>query len=593
MKYTLLLIILILCSCSNPKSKSSSQLLLANSLIEKNLADSALIILESIDIEELVTPENKALYALLKTQAQDKNYVLHTNDSLIQIAVNYYDKTGNLGLRAKSHYYLGRVYQDMNGIRGVVREFLTALPLAEETGDYNLTCLLQGNLGLLYADNGLLEEADSLYRCAGQLAKKKNDSIRWAISLLNIGKIGIERGEKYYNEAEINLKQAITIAKASPSEIVVTRKASELLGCMYERIGEFPKAISFTKQSILLQTDTTKKYGGYLLLGSTYYKLEQYDSATAYLNKSLFSADNYTREGAYMRLADIAKKQNRLKDAISLDEKYNIYHNATLEEEAPIKLITSLNDIIYQQTVNKYESFISQYKICILLLFILLFLVILLYIVRQRRIKHNFKRLLDDKENLISDEKRLREKLHQKETEIKQLNKQYDEYIGDQQKQKKLIVEQKMLIEEKELICSEICKLLHMKEQTIEMLNKKYLKPTIEETSIYQRILAIRKENCKNPDEMVMLDESDWEELLEELNNLTNGFTNKLAYKYIMLTKDDIRFCCLLKIGFKFGEMKDILACTLDAVYKREKAILKNKMKINAKVRLKEVINDI
>ena len=55
----------------------------------------------------------KAKYALLLTQAEDKNYILHTSDSLINIAVCYYDSIQDTDLSAKSHYYLGRVYQDL------------------------------------------------------------------------------------------------------------------------------------------------------------------------------------------------------------------------------------------------------------------------------------------------------------------------------------------------------------------------------------------------------------------------------------------------------------------------------------------------
>ena len=592
MKYNLLLILLLIYSCSGPENSKNSQLMLADVLIERNLVDSACTILKNIKAEELVAPENKALYALLRTQANDKNYILHTNDSLILIAVNYYDQTENCSLRAKSHYYLGRVYQDMNDIRGVIREFLTAMPLAEEADDYYLICLLQGNLGLLFENNGLLEEADSLYKCAVRLAKKKNDSIRWATALLNIGHIGIERGEKFYNEAESNLKQALKIAEAKQSEVIVKRKASELLGCLYERNGNTPEAIHFTKKSLDLQTDSTQMYGGYLLLGSAYYKLQQYDSAAIYLNKSLHSSNNYTKEGAYMRLADIAKKQKHLEDAIIFQEKYNSYHNAAANDEAPIELIESLNEMIHQQTVNKYKSFIVQYKSYILFLFVILLFIIVLYLVKQKYTKRKFIVLQTEKAHLISCENQLQHKLHLKEIEIEQLNKQFNDCDNDRQKQRQFIIEQKTLMEEKELISIEICKLLHVKEQTIEMLNRKYFKPTMEETPIYQKIIAIKKENCKTPDEIVKLSESDWKELVQELNHLTNDFTYRLEKKYMLLSKDDIHFCCLIKIGFKFGEMKDILGCTLDAVYKREKAILKNKMQISSKIKLKEVVNN-
>lgn len=112
--------------------------------------DSALLLLEDIGVEELTTLDCRARYALLLTQAKDKNYILHHDDSLIRIAVNFYDSTENTFLRAKSHYYWGRVYQDRKNVAAAAREFLTAMPLAKKIEDNDLMSLLQSNLGYIY-----------------------------------------------------------------------------------------------------------------------------------------------------------------------------------------------------------------------------------------------------------------------------------------------------------------------------------------------------------------------------------------------------------------------------------------------------------
>ena len=43
--------------------------------------DSALRILENVEPQQLKTPANQAYYALLLTQARDKNYIVQTDDS--------------------------------------------------------------------------------------------------------------------------------------------------------------------------------------------------------------------------------------------------------------------------------------------------------------------------------------------------------------------------------------------------------------------------------------------------------------------------------------------------------------------------------
>ena len=88
----LLSYVFLVSSCYKKKGIISS---FSSSLSEAELLiltypDSALSLLENLN------PNNedislKARYALLLTQAEDKNYILHTDDSLINIAVSYYD----------------------------------------------------------------------------------------------------------------------------------------------------------------------------------------------------------------------------------------------------------------------------------------------------------------------------------------------------------------------------------------------------------------------------------------------------------------------------------------------------------------------
>ena len=76
--------------------------------------DSALHILESIESQQLTVQADRAYYALLLTQARDKNYIVQTDDSLIRTAVQYYDSIGDIPMQAKAHYHWGGVLRDQN-----------------------------------------------------------------------------------------------------------------------------------------------------------------------------------------------------------------------------------------------------------------------------------------------------------------------------------------------------------------------------------------------------------------------------------------------------------------------------------------------
>lgn len=57
--------------------------------------DSALALLGRYTTRSFSDSADIAAYALLRTQADDKNYIDHTSDSLIKIAVRYYDRHGS------------------------------------------------------------------------------------------------------------------------------------------------------------------------------------------------------------------------------------------------------------------------------------------------------------------------------------------------------------------------------------------------------------------------------------------------------------------------------------------------------------------
>lgn len=66
--------------------------------------DSSLNILNSLQLRNINKHEDKARYALLKSMALDKNYIDVTNDSLISVALSYYEKHGTADEKLKSYY---------------------------------------------------------------------------------------------------------------------------------------------------------------------------------------------------------------------------------------------------------------------------------------------------------------------------------------------------------------------------------------------------------------------------------------------------------------------------------------------------------
>ena len=88
--------------------------------------DSALAVLEGIDKSELTSKELEAKYALLLSQALDKNYIDLQSDSIIAPAVRYYENHGTPDERLLTHYYRGVIYLNAGCLEDAMAKYVEA-----------------------------------------------------------------------------------------------------------------------------------------------------------------------------------------------------------------------------------------------------------------------------------------------------------------------------------------------------------------------------------------------------------------------------------------------------------------------------------
>lgn len=93
--------------------------------------DSALVVLESVDSSFLRTQKMRANHALLHAMALDKNYINVTDDSIAQVAVDYYSRKGISKNKARAYYYLGIAYYYQKDYDKAILEFTKAEKVAE------------------------------------------------------------------------------------------------------------------------------------------------------------------------------------------------------------------------------------------------------------------------------------------------------------------------------------------------------------------------------------------------------------------------------------------------------------------------------
>ena len=106
--------------------------------------------------------EARALYAILKTQADYKCYVPLTTDTLIRYATDYYNRSRKNYRAAMAWYSLGCVYSDMKDDASAVEAYLQAQRLFPDTTVLYYQLCYQ-NLGQHYMNKKMPDEALEAY----------------------------------------------------------------------------------------------------------------------------------------------------------------------------------------------------------------------------------------------------------------------------------------------------------------------------------------------------------------------------------------------------------------------------------------------
>lgn len=317
----------LLAACTE-KIGYNTLLVQADSLMQE-CPDSALHLLQDIPANSLKTEADRAYYALLLTQARDKNYITQTDDSLIQTAVHYYDAHKDAVIQARAYYYWGSFYRDKNNFPKAIDKYTIALShINDRPESAELKTSLYSNLGYLYYTQGLNAEADSIYQRAELLAKSQKDTVSLCYALSQRGMISLEQGKAFYPKAEQQMLQALSIGKAfSDSTILVPTYHS--LSMLYSLMPKPRQALLYARLNYSGLKDTLHCYRTFLLLGNAYFQNAQHDSADLFLQK-IFKAERYydTKADACMRLSEIAQKKGDMETSILLERKRAMYQDS-------------------------------------------------------------------------------------------------------------------------------------------------------------------------------------------------------------------------------------------------------------------------
>lgn len=560
MKNNIALIILLIAFLSvacNERQSNNRQLILADSLMQSR-SDSALCILQGISMDKFATQADSACYALLLTQARDKNYVVQTDDSLIRYAVAYYDKTNDVRMQAKAHYYWGCVYRDMNRQAEAIREFLIAAPLTEKAKEKRQLGLVYNNIGFIYNIQGFNEKADSIYQLMEVIAQEVKDTALWSEALSKQGSIALTKGKEYFPIAEQKLSDAFGVVDRVGSN-GLKANISASLSNLYSRMDEGEKALYYAKLNLSLRRDTARAYRAFLLLGDAYYKCKEYDSATFYFNKSLLSKDYGRKVDAYMRLADIAMIQGNVTLSVELERNSSVYKdslyefhrnvvaNEMIEAEADAQAM--LQKLYYKGRLNMY--------LYVFMLIVVMIIVVALFLYKRYRRKNDL--LQKDKQQLEKVNQdlsqhyaNLQTDITEKDLEIENLRKELVSHQIDEEERAKLQAELDEMILKRRTLAKEA--FLH--------------------SPLYAKMQAIIQDYQDRDESDEEISDQEWQEFVVGMDVEWNNAITDLCVKY-QLSKEELHLVCLSLVGFPFSHLEYLLHLSRKTLYRKKNVLFK------------------
>ena len=248
--------------------------------------DSALAILQAIDPHKLRRGEPRARYALLYTQALDKNYLPISGDSLINQAVKYYKRAPLSKYKAYAYFYHGCAYMQMDSLRLALGAYLEAVSMAKRMDDDDMLGLFAGDLGLLYGSQRHIKEAKEMlflsreaYQRAGN-AKGENYMLgQIAYHYRVYYKDALDSAEYYYRQA-----REMALVRGDTAYVYYTHLS---LSNVYEDRKEYEKAVNTLQEAIVAYYTEERRLEVFSQLSHLYYHTGQLDSARVYAQKIL------------------------------------------------------------------------------------------------------------------------------------------------------------------------------------------------------------------------------------------------------------------------------------------------------------------
>lgn len=517
---------------------------LAEKLMAEKETDSAIAVMQEIkEPQNNFTDRDYALYALLLSEAMHRKQQLNAEtDTLLLPAIKYFSESGDSLYAERALYCKAHLDRRLYRMKDAMQSFLKALLFLQGSGNDEQLYRVNTWLGVVCLNQ---EEYEGKMRYSKEALKAalRMDNLFYK----NLALCDIATGYYFLNR----LDSALYYAQAAYDAAIADSLPSQLphvytdLGSIYAKMGENGKALEYIDKAIGLRSrkDTLAILGLYADKVDLFGKLGQYDSAYHYFRKAVASPNLATQADAYNHMSGAYYKMGRCNEAYSLLLRFTELADSVRKQRHTAEVIAlqelykheqlSVENLYWRTQAAERQS--NVYLMATLSL-LSLWIASTIYFFYWR----NRRRLVEQQHQLASQQEELH---HQRQVTTENLQRMAE-------------------MEQKEA---------RLKETFFRRLNQR----------IVQEI-----EKGSN----ILLSDDDWEDIVQNADIIFDNFTRRLQQHYPALNKEDLRYCCMVKMQLSQLEMSQIMHLEKDSVKKRLKRIRMEKMKADSGVTLEELL---
>ncbi len=284
---------------------------LAERIVEEH-PDSALLLLNTFQQDDIQSPRLKARYGIVKSMAYTKTWIEPGSDSLIGPAVRYYKKHRAFIYRMKAWYYYGRVFAYNKDFPAALYAYSQARDASEKTSDFKYKGLISMGMAHAYSNTYCDKEALKEIEHALPFFSRIHDYYNYNVALVQKAQVFIPLHR--WNEAETLLDSLITHAQ---TDTVSMRRALLTFAtlCMSKPFNEPQKCLDLSKKAIqVYHASLTEK--DWCIMAQAYSELGQTRVAEDILSQVEQLAPDFTMVSNFKAL--VARDKGDYKTAFDL-----------------------------------------------------------------------------------------------------------------------------------------------------------------------------------------------------------------------------------------------------------------------------------